>query len=116
MLVVMHNNRAYYKRLAHQIRMAKLRALRAKAISAWTCTVRSPTSARSRVHCCYGEGPIDKRRTCSRRSRRAIAEVKKAGSRLVDTIIPAPVTQVDKRRQHESARESGPIYICGADS
>jgi len=38
MLVVMHNNRAYYNDWAHQIRMAKLRGTdEAKAISAWTC-------------------------------------------------------------------------------
>ena len=47
MLVVMHNNRAYYNDWEHQIRMAKLRGTdEAKPISAWICSGRRPISPR----------------------------------------------------------------------
>ena len=50
MLIVMHNNRAYYNDWAHQIRMANCAApTRPRRISAWTCSARSRTSARWRA-------------------------------------------------------------------
>ena len=69
MLVVMHNNRAYYNDWAHQIRMAKLRGTdEPRRISAWTCSVRSPTSARSRARsAATAKARSTSPRTCSRR-------------------------------------------------
>ena len=62
MLVVMHNNRAYYNDWAHQIRMAKLRGTdEAKAHIGMDLFGPEPDfGALARSMGCYGEGPIDK--------------------------------------------------------
>ena len=62
MLIVMHNNRAYYNDWAHQIRMAKLRGTdEAKAHIGMDLFGPEPDfGALARSMGCYGEGPIDK--------------------------------------------------------
>ena len=61
MLIVMHNNRAYYNDWAHQIRMAKLRGTdEAKAHIGMDLFGPEPDFAGlARSMGCYGEGPID---------------------------------------------------------
>ena len=89
MLVVMHNNRAYYNDWAHQIRMAQaarhrrgqgpyrhgpVRAgarLRRRSPAPWAATAKARSTSR---------------RTSARRSCARIAEVKKGRLALVDTI------------------------------
>jgi hypothetical protein len=60
MLIVMHNNRAYYNDWAHQIRMAKLRGTdEAKAHIGMDLFGPEPDfAALARSMGCYGEGPI----------------------------------------------------------
>ena len=62
MLIVMHNNRAYYNDWAHQIRMAKLRGTdEAKAHIGMDLFGPEPDFATlAKSMGCYGEGPIDK--------------------------------------------------------
>ena len=62
MLVVMHNNRAYYNDWEHQIRMARLRGTdEAKAHIGMDLFGPEPDfAALARSMGCYGEGPIDK--------------------------------------------------------
>ena len=89
MLVVMHNNRAYYNDWEHQIRMAQAARHRrgARRISAWTCSGRSRISPRSRAPwAATAKARSTSRRTSARRSLRALAEVKKGRLALVDTI------------------------------
>jgi len=86
MLVVMHNNRAYYNDWEHQIAWRGCAHRRGQAHIAWTCSVRSPTSPRWRVHGLLGEGPIDKPQDIRPALLRALAEVKKGRLALVDTI------------------------------
>ncbi|MGH6771707.1 MAG: thiamine pyrophosphate-binding protein [Xanthobacteraceae bacterium] len=88
MLVVMHNNRAYYNDWAHQIRMAKLRGTdEAKAHIGMDLFGPEPDfGALARSMGCYGEGPIDKPQDIRPALERAIAEVKKGRLALVDTI------------------------------
>ena len=88
MLVVMHNNRAYYNDWAHQIRMAKLRGTdEARAHIGMDLFGPEPDfGALARSLGCYGEGPIDKPEDVGPALRRAIAEVKKGRLALVDTI------------------------------
>ncbi len=88
MLIVMHNNRAYYNDWAHQIRMAKLRGTdEAKAHIGMDLFGPEPDfGALARSLGCYGEGPIDKPKDIQPALRRALAEVKKGRLALVDTI------------------------------
>src|SRR6476469_6226093 len=88
MLVVMHNNRAYYNDWAHQIRMAKLRGTdEAKAHIGMDLYGPEPDfGAIARAMGCYGEGPIDKPADIRPALERALAEVKKGRLALVDTI------------------------------
>ncbi|MCC6889846.1 MAG: hypothetical protein IT536_15045 [Hyphomicrobiales bacterium] len=88
MLIVMHNNRAYYNDWAHQLRMAKLRGTdEAKAHIGMDLFGPEPDfGALARSMGCYGEGPIDKPQDVQPALRRAIAEVKKGRLALVDTI------------------------------
>jgi acetolactate synthase-1/2/3 large subunit len=88
MLVVMHNNRAYYNDWAHQIRMAKLRGTdEARAHIGMDLYGPEPDfGALARSLGCYGEGPIDKPEDVKPALQRAIAEVKKGRLALVDTI------------------------------
>jgi acetolactate synthase-1/2/3 large subunit len=88
MLIVMHNNRAYYNDWAHQLRMAKLRGTdEARAHIGMDLFGPEPDfGALARAMGCYGEGPIDKPDDIKPALRRAIAEVKKGRVALVDTI------------------------------
>jgi acetolactate synthase-1/2/3 large subunit len=88
MLVVMHNNRAYYNDWEHQIRMAQLRGTdEAKAHIGMDLFGPEPDfAALARSLGCYGEGPIDKPEDVQPALRRAIAEVKKGRLALVDTL------------------------------
>ena len=88
MLVVMHNNRAYYNDWEHQIRMAKLRGTdEAKAHIGMDLFGPEPDfAALARAMGCYGEGPIDKPADIRPALERALAEVKKGRLALVDTI------------------------------
>jgi acetolactate synthase-1/2/3 large subunit len=88
MLIVMHNNRAYYNDWAHQIRMAKLRGTdESKAHIGMDLFGPEPDFAGlARAMGCWGEGPIDDPKDVAPALRRAIAEVKKGRVALVDTI------------------------------
>jgi acetolactate synthase-1/2/3 large subunit len=88
MLVVMHNNRAYYNDWEHQLRMAKLRGTdEAKAHIGMDLFGPEPDfGGLARSMGCYGEGPIDKPGEIRPALERAIAEVKKGRLALVDTI------------------------------
>jgi acetolactate synthase-1/2/3 large subunit len=88
MLVVMHNNRAYYNDWAHQIRMAKLRGTdESKAHIGMDLFGPEPDfAALARSMGCWGEGPIDKPQDIRPALLRALAEVKKGRLALVDTI------------------------------
>jgi acetolactate synthase-1/2/3 large subunit len=88
MLVVMHNNRAYYNDWAHQIRMAKLRGTdEAKAHIGMDLFGPEPDFATlAKSMGCYGEGPIDNPKDVRPALERALAEVKKGRLALVDTI------------------------------
>ena len=71
MLIVMHNNRAYYNDWAHQIRMAQhARHRRGPGpISAWTCSAPSRISPRSPARWAAGaKARSTTRRTSARRS------------------------------------------------
>src|SRR5262249_32655495 len=88
MLVVMHNNRAYYNDWEHQIRMAKLRGTdESKAHIGMDLFGPEPDfGALARAMGCYGEGPIDKPQEVRPALLRALAEVKKGRLALVDTV------------------------------
>jgi acetolactate synthase-1/2/3 large subunit len=88
MLIVMHNNRAYYNDWAHQLRMAQIRGTdEAKAHIGMDLFGPEPDfGALARSMGCYGEGPIDKPQDIKPALMRAIAEVKKGRCALVDTI------------------------------
>src|SRR6516164_481744 len=88
MLVVMHNNRAYYNDWEHQIRMAKLRGTdETKAHIGMDLFGPEPDfGALARAMGCYGEGSIDKPQDIRPALLRALAEVKKGRLALVDTI------------------------------
>jgi acetolactate synthase-1/2/3 large subunit len=88
MLVVMHNNRAYYNDWEHQIRMAKLRGTdEKKAHIGMDLFGPEPDFAGlARSMGCYGEGPIDNPKDIRPALERAIAEVRKGRLALVDTI------------------------------
>ena len=88
MLIVMHNNRAYYNDWAHQLRMAQIRGTdEARAHIGMDLFGPEPDfGALARSMGCYGEGPIDKPADIKPALERAIAEVKKGRVALVDTI------------------------------
>jgi acetolactate synthase-1/2/3 large subunit len=88
MLIVMHNNRAYYNDWAHQIRMAEIRGTdMAKAHIGMDLFGPEPDfGALARSMGMYGEGPIDKPEDIRPALLRALAEVKKGKPALIDTI------------------------------
>jgi acetolactate synthase-1/2/3 large subunit len=88
MLIVMHNNRAYYNDWEHQIRMARLRGTdEAKAHVGMDLFGPEPDfGALARSMGCWGEGPIDNPKDIRPALQRAIAEVKKGKLALVDTV------------------------------
>jgi len=87
-LIVMHNNRAYYNDWEHQIRMARLRGTdEARAHIGMDLFGPEPDfGALARSMGCYGEGPIDKPEDIRPALLRALAEVKKGHPALIDTI------------------------------
>jgi acetolactate synthase I/II/III large subunit len=88
LLIVMHNNRAYYNDWAHQIRMAKLRGTdEAKAHIGMDLFGPEPDfGALARSLGVYGEGPIDNPKDVRPALERALAIVKQGKPALVDTI------------------------------
>jgi acetolactate synthase-1/2/3 large subunit len=88
MLVVMHNNRAYYNDWEHQLRMARLRGTdEARAHIGMDLSGPEPDfGALARSMGCWGEGPIDKPQDVRPALERALAEVKKGRLALIDTI------------------------------
>jgi acetolactate synthase I/II/III large subunit len=88
MLVVMHNNRAYYNDWEHQLRMAKVRGTdeRKAHIGMDLFGPEPDFAALARAMGCYGEGPIDNPKNVRPALERALAEVKKGRLALVDTI------------------------------
>ena len=88
MLIVMHNNRAYYNDWEHQLRMARLRGTdEAKAHIGMDLFGPAPDFATlARSMGCYGEGPIEKPEDVRPALLRALAEVKKGRPALIDTI------------------------------
>ena len=88
MLVVMHNNRAYFNDWEHQIRMAKLRKSDVtKAHIGMDLYGPDPDFAGlARSMGWYGEGPIDKAKDVGPALRRAIERVRQGQPALVDTI------------------------------
>jgi acetolactate synthase-1/2/3 large subunit len=98
MLIVMHNNRAYYNDWEHQIRMARLRGTdEKKAHIGMDLFGPEPDFGKlARSMGCYGEGPIDNPKDIRPALERALAEVKKGRVALVDTI-----TQHDNPNRHK---------------
>ncbi len=98
MLIVMHNNRAYYNDWEHQIRMAKLRGTdEKKAHIGMDLFGPEPDFAKlAQSMGCYGEGPIDNPKDVGPALKRALAEVKKGRVAVVDTI-----TQHDNPNRHK---------------
>jgi acetolactate synthase-1/2/3 large subunit len=88
MLIVMHNNRAYYNDWEHQLRMARLRGTdEAKAHIGMDLLGPAPDfAALARSMGCYGEGPIEKPEDIRPALERALAEVKKGRPALIDTV------------------------------
>jgi acetolactate synthase I/II/III large subunit len=88
MLIVMHNNRAYYNDCEHQLRMARLRGTdEAKAYIGMDISGPAPDfGALARAMGCHGEGPIERPEDIRPALLRALAEVKKGRPALVDTI------------------------------
>jgi acetolactate synthase-1/2/3 large subunit len=88
MLIVMHNNRAYYNDWEHQLRMARLRGTdEAKAYIGMDISGPAPDfGALARAMGCHGEGPIERPEDIRPALLRALAEVKKGRPALVDTI------------------------------
>jgi acetolactate synthase-1/2/3 large subunit len=88
MLVVMHNNRAYYNDWEHQVRMARLRGRPVERAHIGTDLDDPPPdfAAMARSMGWYGEGPIDAPGDVGVALKRAIARVKAGQPALVDTI------------------------------
>ncbi|MGE5616209.1 MAG: thiamine pyrophosphate-binding protein, partial [Bacillota bacterium] len=88
MLVVMHNNRAYYNDWEHQVRMAKLRGTPVeRAHIGMDIADPDPDFGKlAQSMGWYGEGPIDDPKKVGAALKRAIAKVKSGQPALVDTI------------------------------
>jgi acetolactate synthase-1/2/3 large subunit len=88
MLIVMHNNRAYYNDWEHQLRMAQMRGTDpAKAHIGMDLFGPEPDfGALARAMGCYGEGPIERPQDIRPALLRALAEVRQGRPALVDTI------------------------------
>jgi acetolactate synthase-1/2/3 large subunit len=88
LLVVMHNNRAYYNDWEHQIRMAKLRGtpLERAHIGMDLVDPAPDFAAMAKSMGWYAEGPIDKPAEIPVALQRAIKRVKAGQPALLDTI------------------------------
>jgi acetolactate synthase I/II/III large subunit len=89
MLVVMHNNRAYYNDWEHQVRMAKLRGTPVeRAHIGMDLYDPAPDFAGlARAMGWYAEGPIDRPDDVAGALKRAITKVKGGQPALIDTIV-----------------------------
>jgi acetolactate synthase-1/2/3 large subunit len=88
MLVVMHNNRAYYNDWEHQIRMAKLRGTPVERAHIGM-DVDDPApdfAAMAKSMGWYAEGPFESPKGVAAALKRAIAKVKAGQPALVDTV------------------------------
>ena len=88
LLVVMHNNRAYYNDWEHQIRMAKLRGtpLERAHIGMNLADPAPDFAAMAKSMGWYAEGPIDQPAEIPAALKRAIKRVKAGQPALLDTI------------------------------
>jgi acetolactate synthase-1/2/3 large subunit len=88
LLVVMHNNRAYYNDWEHQIRMAKLRGtpLERAHIGMDLVDPAPDFAAMAKSMGWYAEGPIDRPAEIAAALKRAIKRVKADQPALLDTI------------------------------
>jgi acetolactate synthase-1/2/3 large subunit len=88
MLIVMHNNRAYFNDWEHQIRMARLRGTDEKKahIGMDIFGPEPDFGALARSMGCWGEGPIENPKDLRPALERALAEVKKGRTALVDAV------------------------------
>jgi len=95
LLVVMHNNRAYYNDWEHQIRMARQRARRSSArTSAWTWSTRRPISRRWPNRWAGTRKALSTSlRKFLPRSKRAIERVKAGQPAFSDTIYPEAMSE-----------------------
>ena len=88
MLVVMHNNRAYYNDWEHQIRMAKLRGTPVeRAYIGMDMDDPAPDfAAMAKSMGWYAEGPFESPKGVAAALKRAIAQVKAGHPALLDTV------------------------------
>ena len=88
MLVVMHNNRAYYNDWDHQIHMAKLRGTPVERahIGMDLCDPDPDFAGLARAMGWYAEGPVDKGKDVKPALKRAIERVKAGQPALIDTV------------------------------
>ncbi len=88
LLVVMHNNRAYYNDWEHQIRMAELRGtpLERAHIGMDLVDPAPDFAAMAKSMGWYAEGPIDQPAEIPAALKRAIKRVKAGQPALLDTI------------------------------
>jgi acetolactate synthase-1/2/3 large subunit len=88
MLIVMHNNRAYYNDWEHQLRMAQLRGTdESRAHIGMDLFGPEPDFATlARSMGCWGEGPIERPQDVRPALERALVEVKRGRPALIDTI------------------------------
>ena len=98
MLVVMHNNRAYFNDWEHQVRMAKLRKTDVdKAHIGMDLFGPEPDFAGlARSMGWYAEGPIDKAKDVGPALRRAIERVRQGQPALIDTITQHQEGEIPK--------------------
>ena len=98
MLVVMHNNRAYFNDWEHQVRMAKLRKTDVnKAHIGMDLFGPEPDFAGlARSMGWYAEGPIDKAKDVGPALRRAIERVRQGQPALLDTITQHQEGEIPK--------------------
>jgi acetolactate synthase I/II/III large subunit len=92
MLIVMHNNRAYWNDWGHQISMAHLRGTPVeRAHIGMDIVDPAPDFAGlARDMGCYGEGPIENPADIAPALKRAIEQVKRGKPALIDTITRRP--------------------------
>ena len=88
LLIVMHNNRAYYQDWWHQIQMAQLRGTPVERAAIGQDLDDPPPdfAALARSMGCYAEGPIEDPAELGPALRRAIGRVKEGGPALVDAV------------------------------
>jgi acetolactate synthase-1/2/3 large subunit len=93
MLVVMHNNRAYWNDWNHQIAVARHRGTPVERAHIGQDIVEPPPdfAAIARGFGWYAEGPIENPNDVAPALARAIAQVKRGKPALLDTITRRPL-------------------------